>query len=134
SPFLLRPDSQEPCNGSWRPYRRYAAFWRRFGWRKCCLTPRDATVELLESRRAQFSVLVSEPDRGSYDALNKGIARASGDVVGFLHADDVCASPDVLVQVAEAFADPSVAAVHGDLQYVRKDDTARVVRHWKSSP
>jgi len=77
---------------------------------------------------------VSEPDRGIYDALNKGIARASGDVVGFLHADDVYASPDVLARVAEAFADPSVAAVHGDLQYVRKDDTARVVRHWRSSP
>jgi len=95
---------------------------------------RDVTVDLLESRRAQLSVLVSEPDRGIYDALNKGIARASGDVIGFLHADDVYASPDVLARVAEAFADPSVAAVHGDLQYVRKDDTARVVRHWKSSP
>ncbi len=94
----------------------------------------DATVEVLESRRAQLSVLVSEPDRGIYDALNKGIARASGDAVGFLHADDVYASPDVLARVAEAFADPSVAAVHGDLQYVRKDDTSQVVRHWKSSP
>lgn len=71
---------------------------------------RDATVDVLESRRAQLSVLVSEPDHGIY------------------------AGPDVLAHVAEAFADPSVAAVHGDLQYVRKDDTARVVRHWKSSP
>lgn len=95
---------------------------------------RDATVEVLESRRAQLSVLVSEPDRGIYDALNKGIARAGGDVVGFLHADDVYAGPDVLTRVAEAFVDPSVAAVHGDLQYVRKDDTSQVVRYWKSSP
>lgn len=95
---------------------------------------RDATVEVLESRRAQLSVLLSEPDHGIYDALNKGIARASGDVAGFLHADDVFASPDVLAWVADAFADPSVSAVHGDLQYVRKDDTSRVVRHWKSSP
>lgn len=95
---------------------------------------RDATVEVLESRRTQLSVLVSEPDRGIYDALNKGIARATGDVVGFLHADDVYAGPDVLARVAEAFADPAVAAVHGDLQYVRKDDTSQVVRHWKSSP
>src|SRR5690606_18621136 len=55
-------------------------------------------------------------------------------VGGSLRRAEVCARPDVLVQVAEAFADPSVAAVHGDLRYVRKDDTARVVRHWKSSP
>jgi len=95
---------------------------------------RDATVEVLESRRTQLSVLVSEPDRGIYDALNKGIARSSGDVIGFLHADDVYAGPDILARVAGAFADPSVAAVHGDLQYVRKDDTSQVVRHWKSSP
>jgi glycosyltransferase len=95
---------------------------------------RDATVEVLEARRTQLSVLLSELDRGIYDALNKGIARASGDVVGFLHADDVYAHPDVLARVARAFADPLVSAVYGDLQYVRKDDTSRVVRHWKSSP
>lgn len=95
---------------------------------------RDATVEVLQAQRDRFAVLVSEPDRGIYDALNKGIARASGDVVGFLHADDVYASTDVLARVAEAFDDPDVAAVHGDLQYVRKDDTSQVVRHWKSSP
>jgi len=95
---------------------------------------RDATVAVLEARHARIAVLVSEPDQGIYDALNKGIAHASGDVVGFLHADDVYASPDVLARVAEAFADPDVAAVHGDLQYVRKDDTSQVVRHWRSGP
>lgn len=95
---------------------------------------RDGTVEVLDARRSELSVLVSEPDNGIYDALNKGIARASGDVVGFLHADDVYAGPDVLAHVAEAFADPSVTAVYGDLQYVRKDDTNHVVRHWKSAP
>lgn len=95
---------------------------------------RDATLELLTTRRAQLAVLLSEPDRGIYDALNKGIARASGDVVGFLHADDVYAGPAVLARVAAAFADPAVAAVYGDLRYVRKDDPARVVRHWKAGP
>lgn len=96
---------------------------------------RDGTVDLLRVRKNQLGVLVSEPDLGIYDALNKGIARASGDVVGFLHADDLYAHRDVLAHVAAAFqADPAICAVYGDLQYVRKDNTAEVVRHWKSSP
>lgn len=95
----------------------------------------DGTLDILRARRDQLSVLLSEPDKGIYDALNKGIARASGDVVGFLHADDLYAHPDVLTEVAAAFdADPAVCAVYGDLQYVRKENVAEVVRHWKSSP
>lgn len=94
----------------------------------------DGTLALLESRRGQISTLISEPDKGIYDALNKGIANSSGDVVGFLHADDVYADSRVLERVAEAFADPSVTAVYGDLQYVRKHDTASIVRHWRAGP
>ena len=82
----------------------------------------DGTVAVLEAHRQQLAVLVSEPDRGIYDALNKGIARATGEVVGFLHADDVYAGPEVLAHVAAAFADPAVSAVYGDLQYVRQDN------------
>jgi glycosyltransferase len=94
----------------------------------------DGTLEVLRGYADRIAVLVSEPDRGIYDALNKGIARASGEVVGFLHADDVFAGPDVLSRVATAFADPAVCAAYGNLQYVRKDDPGRVVRHWGSSP
>lgn len=95
---------------------------------------RDGTLERLEEHRNSLTVLVSEPDKGIYDALNKGIARCSGDVVGFLHADDVYGHPDVLTNVAREFSDPSVCAVYGDLQYVKKQDTSAVVRHWQSSP
>lgn len=95
---------------------------------------RDGTLRVLQAHREQLAVLVSEPDRGIYDALNKGIARSSGEVVGFLHADDVFAGSDVLARVAAAFVDPTVSAVYGDLQYVRKDDIGQVVRHWQSSP
>jgi glycosyltransferase involved in cell wall biosynthesis len=94
----------------------------------------DGTVELLEKSRGELGVLVSEPDQGIYDALNKGIARASGEVVGFLHADDLYAHPDVLSDVARAFNDPNACAVYGDLQYVKQRDTSAVVRHWQSSP
>lgn len=95
----------------------------------------DGTLELLQSHRDGLAVLVSEQDCGIYDALNKGIERAGGDIVGFLHADDVYAHPDVLAHIAAAFeADSSICAAYGDLQYVRKEDTSSVVRHWKSSP
>jgi len=95
----------------------------------------DGTVDLLRFYRNQLGVLVSELDSGIYDALNKGIERSSGDIVGFLHADDLYAHPDVLAHIAAAFeADFSICAVYGDLQYVRREDTNAVVRHWKSSP
>lgn len=94
----------------------------------------DGTLELLHTRRNQLAVMQSEPDQGIYDALNKGLALASGDVVGFLHADDIYAHSEVLARIAAAFEDPSVCAVYGDLQYVRQNDTSHVVRHWQSSP
>lgn len=92
----------------------------------------DGTLELLEAQRARLAVLVSEPDRGIYDALNKGLARASGDVVGLLHADDVFADAGVLARVAEAFADPAVEAVYGDLVYVAREAPGQVVRYWRA--
>jgi len=94
---------------------------------------KDGTVGLLEARRDAIAVLVSEQDKGIYDALNKGIEHATGDVVGFLHADDIYADENVLADVAAAFEDPAVQAVYGDLQYVQKQDTNRVVRYWRSA-
>lgn len=96
----------------------------------------DGTKNVLESRRDQLAVLISEPDRGIYDALNKGISRASGNVIGLLHADDLYADPDVLTRVVAAFRHHPelgrVDAVYGDLMYVAKDDTSRVIRYWRS--
>lgn len=94
----------------------------------------DGTLSILRENKGRIGVLISEPDRGIYDALNKGIFRSTGDVVGFLHADDIYSSPDVLTRVANAFSDPAVCAVYGDLLYVRRDDINQVVRRWVSSP
>jgi len=93
----------------------------------------DGTLAILTAHSQQLTVLKSEPDAGIYDALNKGISLARGDVVGFLHADDLYAEPNVLAQIAEAFQDTTVCAVYGDLQYVSKVNTSQVVRHWVSS-
>jgi glycosyltransferase len=93
----------------------------------------DGTLAVLEGYRDRLAVLESGPDAGIYDAMNKGIARATGDVVGTLNADDLYAGPGVLASVAGAFA-PGVDAVWGDLVYVAGADPARVVRTWRSGP
>ena len=93
----------------------------------------DHTRDILEARPQGQLRWSSEPDQGIYDALNKGIALATGDIVGFLHADDVYAGTDVLAHVARAFEDPAVHAVYGDLQYVSKDNLNNVIRHWRAS-
>ncbi len=93
---------------------------------------RDATAALVRVRGNPWTRLVCEPDKGVYDAMNKGIGLARGDVIGFLNGDDFYASRDVLARVAGAFADPRVAACYGDLCYVRRRDPAAIVRYWRS--
>jgi glycosyltransferase involved in cell wall biosynthesis len=93
----------------------------------------DGTVEIVR-RHPSVTRWVSEADRGIYDAMNKGIAMASGEIVGTLNADDVYADDTVLSQVAEAFADCAVEACFADLVYVDKRDPDKVIRYWKSRP
>jgi len=93
---------------------------------------KDETVVVAQQTLGNEDVLVSEPDQGIYDALNKGIGQASGGVVGFLHSDDLYAHNEVLAKVAACFDDPAVGAVYGDLQYVDASDADRVIRHWTS--
>lgn len=76
--------------------------------------------------------IISEPDHGIYDALNKGIRLATGDIVGVMHSDDFFAHDQVLERVAEAFKRTGADAVYGDLDYVLASNTARVIRHWRS--
>ena len=92
----------------------------------------DGTLDLLRKIGHPQMRLQSAPDTGIYDAINQGIARATGDVVGLLHADDALAGPEVLTQVADALADPAVDGVYGDLQYVAQSDVTRVIRHWRA--
>lgn len=92
----------------------------------------DGTLEVLRGIDDPRMHIVSEPDGGIYDALNRAIARATGDVVGLMHSDDFFAHERVLERVATAFADPSVDGVYGDLDYVSEADPARVIRHWRA--
>jgi glycosyltransferase len=92
----------------------------------------DGTQQILKSCLNEQSICLSEPDNGIYDALNKGLACATGDVIGLMHSDDFFADDCVLARVAAAFGDPDLDAVYGDLDYVAKDDTSRVIRRWRS--
>lgn len=92
----------------------------------------DRTLEIIRSHGGDVDRLLSEKDAGIYDALNKGISMASGDVVGFLHSDDVYSTSDALSKIARAFDDPEVDAVYGDLEYVAKLNVDKVVRRWVS--
>ena len=92
----------------------------------------DSTLEILASFRDRIATLISEPDYGLYDAMNKGIRAATGDVVAILNADDVYASNDVFARIVQAFTASSTDAVYGDLNYVAADDLSRVTRRWRS--
>jgi glycosyltransferase involved in cell wall biosynthesis len=94
----------------------------------------DGTLKILDQHRRTLSRVVSEPDRGIYDAMNKGFAMATGEVIGTLNSDDMLAHPEVLAQVARTFEDPSVDACYGDLVYVSREDPNRIVRYWQSRP
>lgn len=93
---------------------------------------KDDTVALVHQHGSSASKLVSERDSGIYDAMNKGLALATGDVVGFLNSDDVYADTDALQRVAQAFQDPRIDVVYGDLVFVAQDNLDRVIRYWKS--
>lgn len=93
----------------------------------------DGTKELIETYAKEHTNVrwISEPDEGIYNALNKGIKMATGDVIGFLHSDDTFYAANSIEQIATAFASHQTDVVYGDLQYCSK---GKVVRQWKSNP
>ena len=98
---------------------------------------KDDTVAIIREYEPRFEGRmrwISEPDRGIYDAMNKGIAMATGDVVGILNSDDFYTSDDVLATITQAFSRPDAPdAVYGDVHYVDEYDTTKVVRYYSSS-
>jgi glycosyltransferase involved in cell wall biosynthesis len=92
----------------------------------------DGSLEIINKYKGQIAKVVSEPDKGIYDGMNKGIAAASGDIIGFLNADDMFYDNTVIQSIVSAFASKAVDSVHGNLVYVDRHNTARVTRRWKS--
>ncbi|MCU7835163.1 MAG: glycosyltransferase [gamma proteobacterium symbiont of Taylorina sp.] len=93
----------------------------------------DNTLNIIKKYPDVVSHFVSERDEGIYDAMNKGISRASGDIIGFINADDVLASPEVLKNVAQTFSSNNIDACYADLVYVDQFNLKDVKRYWRSS-
>jgi len=93
----------------------------------------DNTLEIIQTLPNRVSKIISEPDKGIYDAMNKGINLATGDIIGILNSDDLYENIDVIRKVVKMFInDHSLDAVHAELYYVKKNDTGKIIRHWKT--
>lgn len=93
---------------------------------------KDTTLSIINKYQNKIDKIISENDKGLYYALNKGIKLATGDVIGFLHSDDLFFDCYSVFDVVSYFRDNKFDGVYGDLQYVYKDDTNKVIRLWKS--
>ena len=96
----------------------------------------DHTVKLIQEFALQHENIqyISEHDDGIYDALNKGIKKATGDVIGFVHSDDFLANPNIVEDIVCCFKRYNVDGVYGNLHYVSSTNINKVLRNWESRP
>ena len=94
----------------------------------------DGTVDIIKKYEDKITYWISEPDKGIYDAMNKGIKRATGDIVGILNSDDFYASNDVLKTIAGEFTNKEIDCLYGDLDFVEQSDASKVTKCVKSKP
>lgn len=92
----------------------------------------DATFEIINQYKGQITKVISESDEGIYDAMNKGIKQATGDVIGILNADDFYFDSEVIQDVVNFFDEKPTDSVYGDLVYVERNNINKVVRYWRS--
>ena len=93
---------------------------------------KDKTISIINENQSHIDYFISERDRGLYDAINKGIQKSTGDIVGILNADDMFSSPHVLASVAKTFKmQPEIDGLYGDLNYI-DPITHKIIRKWKS--
>jgi glycosyltransferase involved in cell wall biosynthesis len=94
---------------------------------------KDNTLQIVDKYKDRIAKIISEKDKGLYDALNKGIKQATGDIIGMLHSDDLYANEKVISKVAKKFAeDPSIEGVYADLVFVNRNDVNKPMRVWQS--
>lgn len=90
----------------------------------------DKTIEIIEKYKENIQTFISEPDKGIYDAMNKGIRLATGELIGILNSDDFYANKNVIKNIAEHIKEND--SIYADLVYVDRKDTDKVIRYWKS--
>jgi len=95
---------------------------------------KDDTVNIIKSQYTGKLNIISEKDKGIYDALNKGISMAKGDIVGFLHSDDFFENDTVIEKIVKEFKQTKCDGIYGDLKYIDTQDRNKIIRFWKSNP
>lgn len=96
---------------------------------------KDGTIDIVKSMEPQFAGRlhwISEPDNGIYDAMNKGISMASGDVIGILNSDDFYTSSEVVKKIVKELEEPAIDAVYGDIHFVKEPQLNKCVRYYSS--
>lgn len=93
----------------------------------------DSTVKIIKSYGEKISKFISEPDKGIYDAMNKGIKLATGDIIGLLNSDDFYENTSVISQVIQKFARQKIDLVYGDVVFVNPHNTKKVIRYYSSA-
>ena len=94
----------------------------------------DNTLGIIKKYEPHIAKWTSKSDRGMYDAINKGIAMATGDIIGILNSDDILVAEDVIETIVKTFEENDVDTVYGDLEYVAAADTNKIIRIWKGRP
>jgi glycosyltransferase involved in cell wall biosynthesis len=92
----------------------------------------DGTLKIIENQGAHVAKLISEPDDGIFDAMNKGLRLATGDIIGFLNSDDIFETNNIVSTIAQTLGELKYDCCYGDLVYVEQSNLNRVVRYWKS--
>jgi glycosyltransferase involved in cell wall biosynthesis len=94
----------------------------------------DGTLRIIKKNDSHISKWISETDRGMYDAINKGIEMATGDIIGVLNSDDILADPNTIMDIVACFDETGTDSVYGDLVYVDPETPSKVFRLWKGLP
>ncbi len=92
----------------------------------------DGTQDIVKQYGNRISQFVSEPDGGLYDAMNKGVQRATGDIIGILNADDLYRHNDIITRIVDTFRQHEADAVYGDLVYAHREQPDRITRYWQA--
>jgi len=92
----------------------------------------DSTLDIINKYKTNIKHIISEKDNGIYEALNKGLNISTGEIIGILHADDFFSSNQVIEKIVDTFLKKDIDATYADLDYIDRDDTTKIKRHWVS--
>lgn len=90
----------------------------------------DNSLDIINEYKERIDIIVSEPDHGMYEAINKGIRMATGEIIGLVHSDDFLYDNHVISDIVNIFEETKADFVYGDGVYVNSDDTTKLVRNW----